>query len=77
MLAQCTVKGLYLMKIFDPHCVACIAVSLNDSVSSAYRNAFAGETERGRKQRDLAPKNKIHFVSKLIIFQNGTRRITY
>ena len=52
-------------------------MSLNDSVSLAYRNAFAGESERGRKQRDFAPKNKIHFVSKLIIFQNGTSRITY
>ena len=57
------------MKIFDPHCVACVAVSLNDSVSSSYRNAFAGESERGKKQRVFAPKNKIHFVSKLIIFK--------
>ena len=35
----------------------------------AHRIAFAGERERGSKQRDLAPKNAIHFVSKLIIFQ--------
>ena len=54
--------------MFD-HCAARLALSWNDDVSSAYRIAFAGERERGTKQRDLAPKNAIHFVSKLIIFQ--------
>ena len=42
---------------------------LNDNVASAHRIAFAGERERGRAQRDFAPKNAINFVSKLIIFQ--------
>ena len=42
---------------------------LNDNVWSAYGIAFTGERERGRKQRDFAPKNAIHFVSKLIVFQ--------
>ena len=50
--------------MFDPHCVARIAVSLNDSVSSAYRIAFAGERERGKKQRDLAPKKRNPFCFK-------------
>ena len=39
------------------------------NVSSAYRITLAGERERGRKQRNFEPKNAIHFVSKLIIFQ--------
>ena len=39
-------------------------------VASTYGIAFAGESERGRKQRDFAPKNAIYFVSKFIIFQN-------
>ena len=51
------------------HCVACIALYWNDNVTSAYRIAFARERELGRKQRSFAPKNAIHFVSKLIIFQ--------
>ena len=46
-----------------------IALSWNDIVLSAYRIAFAGERNRGRKQRDFAPKNAIQFVPKLIIFQ--------
>ena len=50
-------------------CVARIALSWNDNVSSAHSIAFAVEPERGRKQRDFAIKNAIHFVSKLIIFQ--------
>ena len=55
--------------MFD-HCVARIALSWNDNnVSTAYRIAFAGERERGRKQRNFAPKNAIHLVLKLIIFQ--------
>ena len=53
--------------MFD-YCVACIALSWNDNVSSAYRIASAGEREPGRKQRDFAPKNAIHF-SKHFIFQ--------
>ena len=53
--------------MFD-HCVVHIALSWNDNVSSAHRIAFAGERERGSKQRDLTLKNAIHFVSKLIIF---------
>ena len=56
------------MKMFD-HCGACIALSWNDSVLSAYRIAFSGKRERGRKQHDFGPKNTIHFVSKLIIIQ--------
>ena len=48
---------------------SCIALSRNDNFSSAYLIAFEGESKRGRKQCDLAPKNTIHFVSKLIIFQ--------
>ena len=52
------------------HCVARIALSRNDNVSSTNRIAFAGKRERGRKQRDFAPtKNAIHFASKLITFQ--------
>ena len=54
--------------MFD-HCVAHIALSGNDIVLSAYRIAFAGERERGRKQHDFAPKNAIQYVPKLIIFQ--------
>ena len=54
--------------MFD-HCAARIALSWNDNVGSAHRIAFAGERERGRTQRDFAPKNAINFVSKLIIFQ--------
>ena len=54
--------------MFD-HCIAPILLSWNDSVSSANRTAFAGEHKRGREQRDFAPRNAIHFVSKLIIFQ--------
>ena len=54
--------------MFDS-CVACIALSWNDNVSSAYCTAFAGKRERGRKQRDFAPKSALHFVSKLIILQ--------
>ena len=53
--------------MFD-HCVARIALFWNDNVSSVYRIAFAGERERGTKQRDFARRNAIHFVSKLIIF---------
>ena len=49
--------------MFDD-CVAPIALSWNDNVLSAYCIAFAGERKRGRKQRDFAPKNAIHFVSK-------------
>ena len=52
------------------HCVARIALFWNDNVSSVYRIAFAVERERGTKQRDFARKHAIHFVSKLIIFQN-------
>ena len=44
-------------------------LSWNDNVSSAYHIAFAREREQGRKQRDFAPKNAIHLVSKLIVFQ--------
>ena len=54
--------------MFD-HCAARIALSRNNNVTSALRIAFAGERERGRTQRDFAPKNAINFVSKLIIFQ--------
>ena len=54
--------------MFD-HCAARIALSWKDNVASAHRIAFAGERERGRTQRDFAPKNAINFVSKLIIFQ--------
>ena len=54
--------------MFD-HCVAPIALSWNDNVSSAHRIAFAVEREQGRTQRGFAPKNAINFVSKLIIFQ--------
>ena len=46
------------MKMLD-HCVARIAMPWNDNVSYAYRIAFGGERERGRKQRDFAPKNAI------------------
>ena len=46
-------------------------------MSSAYRTALAEERERGKKQRDFAPKNAIRFVSKLIIFQNGISKIRY
>ena len=56
--------------MFD-HCVVHIALSWNDNVSSAYRIALAGERERGSKLRDFARKNAIHFVSKLIIFQQA------
>ena len=38
--------------------------SLHISIS----HCFCGEHERGRKQRDFAPKNAVHFVSKLNIF---------
>ena len=41
-------------------------MSTNDKFSSAYRIAFAGERERGRKQRDFVPKNAIH------LFQNSS-----
>ena len=40
-------------------------MSTYDKFSSAYRIAFAGERERGRKQSDFAPKNAIH------LFQNS------
>ena len=52
----------YLLKMFD-HCIARIALSWNDNVSSVYRIAFA-EREWGRKQRDFASKNAS------ILFQN-------
>ena len=51
------------------HCVARIVLSWNDNVLLEYSIAFAGERKRGRKQRDFAPKNAIHFVLNLIIFQ--------
>ena len=54
--------------MFD-HSVASIVLSWNDNVSSTHRISFAGEREPDRKQRDFAPKNEIHFASKLIIFQ--------
>ena len=56
----------YLLQMFDD-CRAPIAVPWNDNVS-AYCIVFAGERKRGRKQCDFAPKNTIHFVSKLIVF---------
>ena len=55
------------MKMFD-HSVARIAPTWNDNVASIYCIAFARERERGRKQRYFAPKNAIHFVSKLKSF---------
>ena len=58
----------YFLKTFD-HCVARIALPWNDNVSLKYSVAFAGERTRGRKQHDFAPKNAIHFVLKIIIFQ--------
>ena len=58
----------YFLKTFD-HCVARIALSWNDNVSLDYNVAFAGECKPGRKHCDFAPKNAIHFVLKLIIFQ--------
>ena len=57
------------MKMFD-QCVARIALSRNDNVLSAYRVAFEGEREQVRKQHDFAPKNAIHFISKLITGEN-------
>ena len=55
--------------MFD-HCLARIALSWNDNISSAYRIAFAGEHDPGKKLiAILHPKNAIHFVSKLFIFQ--------
>ena len=33
-----------------------------------------GESKRGRKQRDFAPKNAIHFVLNFIIFQKVESR---
>ena len=63
------------MKMFD-HCVARITLHWNDNVLSAYRIASVGEHKRGRKQGKFVPKNAIHFVRKLIIFQNGTSRIS-
>ena len=48
------------------HIVVRIALSWNDNVSSEYRIAFAGKHERGRKQRDFAPKTQ-H-----ILFQNSS-----
>ena len=54
--------------MFD-HCVTRISLSCNDRVSSANRIAFARQHKQGRKQRDFAPRNTIHFVSKLIISQ--------
>ena len=59
---------IYLLKMFD-HCAARIVLSWNDNFASAHRIAFAGERERGRTQREFAPKNAINFVSKVIIFQ--------
>ena len=66
MFAQCTVKGWYLMKIFDPHCVACIAVSSNNSVSSAYRNAFA------EKANEAESSAILHQKTKSILSQNSS-----
>ena len=60
-------QGWYVVKVFGLLCNPYRAVL--EDVSSAYGIAFAGESERGRKQRDFAPKNAIHFVSKFIIFQ--------
>ena len=40
-------------------------LSWNDNVLSIYRVAFAGERERDRKQRNLAPKNAIHLFQNL------------
>ena len=60
-------QGWYLLKVFGLLRNPCRAVL--DYVSSAYRIAFAVESKRGWKQREFAPKNAIHFVSKLIIFQ--------
>ena len=54
--------------MFD-HFVACIMLSWNNNVSSAYGIAFAGECEQGRKQCNFAPNIAIHFVSNFIIFQ--------
>ena len=45
--------------------VACIALSWNDNVLSAYHIAFAGECKRGRKQCDFAPQTQS------ILFQNS------
>ena len=57
---------MFIENVFIDHCIACIALSWNDNVLSAYRIAFVGERERGRKQRDFAIKNAIRFVSQLI-----------
>ena len=60
-------QGCYFLRVFgllrNPY------RAVLEYVLSAYRIAFAGESERGRKQREFAPKHAIHFVSKLIIFQ--------
>ena len=60
-------QGWYLLKVFgllsNPY------RGVLEDVSSAYGIAFAEESKRGRKQRDFAPKNAIHFVWKFIIFQ--------
>ena len=48
------------------HCLARIALSWNDIVSSAHCIAFAGERERDRKKRNFAP------TTQSILFQNSS-----
>ena len=57
------------------HCVALIALSWNDNVSSTNRIAFAGERKRGKTQCDFAPKNAIKFCFKTHHFSKS--RIRY
>ena len=56
----------YFLKMID-HNVTRIALSWNDSVSSAYRIAFAEEYERGRKQLAI-----LHQKTQSILFQINT-----
>ena len=62
--------------MFD-HCVPSIALSWNNNVLSAYYIDFAGERERGRKQRNFVSKIRDPFGSKLIIFRNEASRIKF
>ena len=64
MYSQCR----YVIIMFD-HCVPSIALYWNNNVSPAYCIDFAGERERGRKQRNFVSKNAIHLVQNLSFFE--------
>ena len=63
----------YLMEMFD-NCITRIALSWNNNVSSAYRIAFAGERERGKKAAPFCTKKRNPFCFKAYYFPKSKIR---